>query len=323
MAKLKLCGGCTYSNVLLKDQELTEAVEQELTNNILSGFNFDDSTILYADFSNEDTSGSNFDGSFGENVERIEVYKTLSEQGELYKVCDLAVGNPYIFEDFAIGSLCDYTYYIYPVNENGAVQYILKSNPYQLNDGIVRIIGLNQDEQIPTKYAVDYDNVWHLEFNATNNGFTSNMSKTFNDSLSRYPTEIIGSMNYRSMQLTGLIGRFDCGAKDYIDTYDDIIEWEKFMSSPQLKLVIDRRGVMTLGNFETNSFSYDETLAERHISITVDFRQTQDIANVEIVSGRQLQYNPNHSVLISAENKLLSAEYGDIRKLLAAQKGGM
>ena len=61
------------------------------------------------------------------------------------------------------------------------------------------------------------------------------------------------------MSITGLLGKIDCsGDSQYIDTYDDIINWENFVSSNSLKMLIDLRGLITIGDTDANpTFQYD------------------------------------------------------------------
>lgn len=312
MASLNLYGGCAYCNVLLKNSTSTYLIESEkdnLTDNPFKDYVWDDDTVIAANFKNNSLSGSNFAGSYG-NVSYFKIYKTFSNQPKLHEVFTTANANIGVIEDFTVGSACPYTYYIYPIcqdeNGNETIGSIIESNPVELNDGIVRIIGLIQDEKDLDKYYIDLDNIWHFSLNISNTGFTNNMAKTYNDTLHQYQKEVKGNGNYRTFTVEGLLGKYDCEKHDYIDTYDDIIEWEKFMNNDQLKMAIDLRGIVSLGSIESNSFQYDEVGAQ-DVAVSFAFRQLEDLDHVTVINN-QLPTNPTDTrVLVDSNNIALQA----------------
>lgn len=326
MAKLTLYGGCVYCNALLENTDsnyIDDSAKTQLTTNPFADHEWDDNTAIMLNFNNDSLSGSNSDGAY-EGVKYFKIYKTFSNQPKYHKVFTTENAERCIIEDFAVGSACKYTYYLVPVceveDENGkyeTVGSLVQSTPITLNDGVIRVIGLIQDETDFNKYYIDPHNIWHFALNITNEGFTNNMAKTYTDTFHQFQKEIKGNGNYRTLSIQGLLGKYDCEINDYIDSYDDIVEWEEFMNNDQLKLAIDLRGIMTLGSIESNSFQY-ETTGEHEISVNFSFRQLEDINNVDIIN-RQIPVNPfkNNLLADNSETAILSTEKNDISKFLA------
>lgn len=313
-ASLKLFGGCIYCNVMLKGTDSVylsdNKIKKELTEAPLKTQVWDENTVLCVNFNNSQLSGSNFEGSYGD-VSHFKIYKTLGKQPKLYKVFTSLSANVSTVEDFSVGSACPYTYYIYSVckQKDGTetIGNVIQSAPITLNDGIVRIIGLIQDEKDFNTYYIDMNNIWNLSLNLSDTGFTNNMAKTFTDTMHQYPKEVKGNGNYRTFQINGLLGKYDCDANRYIDTYDDIIEWERFMNNNELKLAIDLRGIMTLGSIDSNSFEYEE-IGSHEVSVNFSFKQLEDIEHVNIIN-RQLPANPlSYDILEDSAEIPLKAE---------------
>lgn len=315
MAKLTLHGGCVYSNVMLDNTVLTEDYKQNLINFPIQNPDWNENAVLRAQFNN-DISGSNFEGDF-QNVKSFEICKVVSQQPELHKVCSVNSNSQRIIEDFIVGNRCGYVYYIFPIIEttvNGVAVKLMnkaiQSEPIFINDEIIRVFGLIQDAEDASTYRIDYNNVWHLGYNVSNSGFQNNMSKTFNDTLDTYPVEVKGQGNHRTFSISGLLGKYDCNSHQYIDTYDDIIEWEQFMNNDDVKAVIDLRGVVHLGSFAGNSFQYAEQ-GNRMISVNVDFKQLRDMNDVTIL-GRQLLYDGDYQVLCTSDNQALVSSQNEL-----------
>lgn len=306
MASVTLYGGCSYCNLLLKENNGTTLSDEDksvLTTSPFNGYEWDKNTVMNAPFSS-DLSGSNFAGGF-QNISRFKIYKKLGNQPKFHKIYDSDNVNMRVVEDYIVGDKCSYEYYIYPVCEdsNGSevVSSPIKTDSISLNSGRVRIIGLIQDEEDSSVYSIDLNNVWGLDLNLTNEGFTSNTKKTFSDTLHAYQKETHGNGNYRTFSLQGLLGKYDCFSSEYIDTYDDIIEWENFINSNQLKVIIDLRGIITPGDIESNSFTYE--LNGKIVSVNFNFRQLDDLEHMTILAEPCIT-NPIYNSFLADVNGL-------------------
>ena len=349
MARLTLYGGCAYGNAAVENTNgYISSVETEaLKANPLSDLAWNDNTVLRANFKNGLT-GGNFEGDFAadqdHDVDRFRIYTTYGNQPQLHKVGETSStfetgsATETIIEDFAVGSECQRSYYIVPVcnvtefvteeDEDGneiEVEYvigeltgdIIKSEPITLNDGVIRVIGLIKDEDNPDTYYVDMNNIWNFSLNVSNTGFTNNMGKTYNDTPQKYPVEVKNKGFYRTFDIGGLLGRFDCGTMDYVDTYDDIIEWERFVDDDNMKLVIDLRGIMTVGSIENSSIQYDDNGAN-FVYANFSIKQLEDINEITILN-RSLIFNPNSGIALLMDADGLALQDKDQKYLVVKE----
>lgn len=312
MAKVKLFGGVTYNAFGIDEGSHSDDLKETLTQ-AYGNYSWNADTKLLANF-NDTLLGSNFDGSY-ENIDHFQVYKTLGEQDTLHKVCQTKNPTQRVIEDFTVGDLCDYQYYIFGICNNtmdvNGVQVNVKtisplvSDKIQLHRGTVSVIGLIPTEEDNT-YTIDEDNIWQLDINLTNDGYTLNTDKTFYQTQNAYGKATGGNRKQRTMSITGLLGKIDCsGDSQYIDTYDDIINWENFVSSNSLKMLIDLRGLITIGDTDANpTFQYD-TNDNHDVSVTFTFNQLNDIDTVDVL-GMTLPINPlYYEYLADSEGALL------------------
>lgn len=312
MAKVKLFGGVTYNAFGIDEGSHSDGLKETLTQ-AYGNYSWNSDTKLLANF-NDTLVGSNFDGSY-ENIDHFQVYKTLGEQDALHKVCQTKNPTQRVIEDFTVGDLCDYQYYIFGICNNtmnvNSVQVNIKtisplvSDKIQLHRGTVSVIGLVPTEEDNT-YIIDEDNIWQLDINLTNDGYTLNTDKTFYQTQNAYGKATGGNRKQRTMSITGLLGKIDCsGDSQYIDTYDDIINWENFVSSNSLKMLIDLRGLITIGDTDANpTFQYD-TNDNHDVSVTFTFNQLNDIDTVDVL-GMTLPINPlYYEYLADSEGALL------------------
>lgn len=130
------------------------------------------------------------------------------------------------------------------------------------------------------------------------------IGKTYTDTLSRFPVEVKGNSFYRSMNLEGMLGKINCKTNEFSDTYDNIIDWEKFVNNGELKAVIDLRGIITIGTFDSNNFVYQET-KNHEVSVNIAFKQLMDETEVTIL-GRNTDYVPGSIIrLFTKDNEIL------------------
>lgn len=327
MAKLQLGGGCTFCNAQLcqlRDDVFPDSKFQLFKQAPLLDAEWDSDTVLCINFNSILNSG-NIGGYFSD-IDHFKIYKKLSRQPELLEVYTTPQDQVGAIEDLVVGSRCPYTYYIRPIRVkegefSDKVGTTIKTRPYEIKDNIVRVMGLIPDEKRENAYYIDDKNTWHISLNAIDAGFTNTLAKTFNDTLNRYQKEVVTNGAYRTFDIEGLLGQFDCATNKYIDTYDDIVEWEQFMGSGELKLAVDIRGIITVGDIDTNSFQYNQN-TDNTVSVKFSFRQLDDISNITVY-GRQLPANPvYYDVLAEHTPRPLEVEEhrNDVATYLATPK---
>ena len=324
MASLTLYGGCSYDNASIENASPSYGMDNklaEMQENPLGNIAWKDNTVLCANFT-YDLSASNFEGNF-QNIHHYRIYKAHSNQPELYKVYETNSVHENIVEDFAVGSECAYTYYIVPIctDENGdfVTGSVIKSDEIMLHDSTVRVIGLIRDKDDLDTYYIDTNNIWNFALNISDEGFNNNMGKTYNDTPQRFPIEIKNEGFYRSFNISGLLGKFDCESQQYINTYDDIIEWERFVNNGEMKLVIDLHGIMTVGTMDSNGFNYGSNAA-RSVTANFSVKQLEDISKINIInrglwinplSGEQFLADTNNLVLREVDSAYLVTKGGE------------
>ena len=304
---VKLYGGVTYHAFGIDEGSYSqdESFKQSFTDIKSGAYPWKPSTKLLANFNNT-LSGSNYDGDFG-NVNRFQIYKTIGGEKTLHKVCETKTAAQRIIEDFTIGDLCDYQYYVYPIckntisiNDNDIEVETISPiilEPVRIHNGIVSVIGLIQDKDDKNTYYIDENNVWQLALNVSNDGYTLNTDKTFYKTQNAYGKMSGGNLKQRSIPISGLLGKIDCSSSEYVDTFDHIIDWENFAASNSMKMLIDLRGIITLGDINVDpSFAYENT-PNHEVSVTFTFIQLNSINNVDVL-GRHLLINPIHYQLL-------------------------
>lgn len=312
MAEVKLYGGVTYNAFGVDEGSHIQELKDKLLKQKFNSYSWNRETKLLANF-NGSLSGSNFNGDF-ENIDRFQIYKTIGEKNKLHKVYETDNATQRIIEDFTVGDLCDYQYYVYPVckdtinidNCDVEIETIspILSEPVRLHNGIISVIGLKQDENDKNTYLIDEDNVWQLQLNVTNEGYTLNTDKTFYQTQDTYGKETAGNRKQRSVSISGLLGKIDCSSNEYVDTYDYIIDWESFCASGSPKMLIDLRGIITIGDIDVNpTFSY-KTTPNHEVSVSFTFTQLNSIDNVDIL-GRHILINPLYYIYLSDVDSIL------------------
>lgn len=231
----------------------------------------------------------------------FDVYKTIGEKDKLYQVASRNTTG--IIEDFLVGDRVEYVYYIYPVYmtaDGERIQPPLISESITLSHGRMKLVGLNSIDNDNNIYAIDTDNLWVFGLDLSDNGTTVVNSKTFTDTLSRYSKETVGSTQYVTKQVGGLLGKIDCSNENaaYLDTYDNIVDWRDFVGGSQLKAFVDLRGVIYICDTEANpTDSYNENL-DYATSVTFTIHEIDSLDYLSVFA-RDLNYNPRSFILLA------------------------
>ena len=256
MAVLTLHGGVTYNLAEVGENiaSASQTFRDKFVKNKCGDYSWTDNTKLLANF-NRNISGSNFGGDFG-NIIKFVIFKTIGRQTRLHKVCETVNSLQRVIEDFTVGDLCDYQYYVFAVCNNTidvngtqvSVEGItpIISKTVNIHSGIVSVIGLKEAGN--NVYTIDENNVWHIQYNLRDDGYTLNTDKTFHQTQHAYGKETAGNRKQRSVPISGLLGNVNCPDGKFVDDFDYIIEWENFAASSTPKMLIDVRGIITIGD---------------------------------------------------------------------------
>lgn len=292
--KVVLYDGVKFNSFAVgkKTAETTTTLDADYATLFRRSWDTDD--VINLDFSTNGSafSASNYGDTIG-NVDEFLVYKTMGNTDTLYPVGEIeaktdADGNKTIgmvVEDYIIGDKVDYTYYIYPVvkddSGNKYVHTALTTTSKSFSSGALKILGLIQDTDNLDKYYIDQDNIWVLGLNVKDDGLTINMDKTFTDTQNKMPRETAGQKNYVTKSISGLLGKIDCSTQQYTDTFDDIESFRAFCASPNLKIVIDTRGIVIPCDIDTGKIEYStEVTGAANANITI--KQLMDYKDIKI-----------------------------------------
>lgn len=255
---------------------------------------WDENSVILANM-NYSLSGNGQDYQF-QNIKRFKLYKTIGNSNpKLYEVYETKSPNECIIEDFLVGDRCDYTYYLYPICSEGSLNgYNLEtipqpipSEPVNINEGFVSVMGLIQDENDGDKYTIDTDNIWLFGFNITDDGYTLNTYKNFADTHNRYQQMTGSHRAYKTKPITALLGNFDCSSKKFIDTFEKLEAWDDFCRNCTLKVLVDLRGRIYIGDIDNNPNTSYENDYSKEASVSFTFRELTDINNIKVL-GRSI-----------------------------------
>lgn len=289
---LKLFGGHTFNNAKIESVSasvLLSAVKDKYDLEKLENSLWDENTLLNANF-NGTTDGSNFEGSF-EDIKYYKIFKTIGDSKYPHFVAQTENPHDTICKDYVVGSYCPYKYYIYPVcsktieEQDCEVIHSPIVVDYSCELSCIKLIGLIQDSENPNEFYIDKNNIWNMYANVDDNGISLNNDKTFTDSENMMSQEMFGPKNYITKDITGMIAKIDCENKsemDFIDSYDDLIHFKDFITSANMKLLVDVRGVILVGEVEANPKIDYAKSAGHPATATFTFRQLEDLKNVKI-----------------------------------------
>ena len=259
--------------------------------------------------------GKNYEADL-KNICGYKVYKTFGETDDtLYEIADLNGTDFKTVEDFVIGDMCKYTYYIYPkvIDKEHSDLYsigtVISTEPIQINNESLAVFGLTKIGD--KKFIPNLDEVWTFSLDLSDEGWTMNNDKTYYDNiLSRYTQESIGARAYLTKNVTSLIGKIDCSTNgEYEDDYDMLVTWINFTKSSCEKCLVDVRGLVLPGNFESNVSGKYEIGKGNPCSTTFTWRQKSDL-DIITIYAIPLAFNPLHYEYLygSDETTLLGSE---------------
>ena len=243
------------------------------------------------------------------------IYKTMGNKDTLFLVQERITTG--IVEDFLVGDGVEYRYYLDPIfeittdesSEKLQIQGTIISDPVILNQGRMKLIGLKSIPNRDNYYTIDVNNVWDFGLELSDSGATVNNAKAFTDTQNRYSKETVGSTHYVTKQVSGLLGKVDCSSPthDYLDTYDNIIDWREFVGGSQLKAFIDLRGVIYICDTEASpSDTYDAQL-NYATKVTFTIHEIDNLNNISILA-RELTFNPteDYAFLMDCDSNMLT-----------------
>ncbi len=321
-SKIELFGENTFIDLILINNS-----DISVMNNLKDeSWTWTKDTQVMCSFNNT-LNGANKVTSSNSKLVGVKVYKTIGDGIKLYKIADINNTDYTVIEDFVVGDNCKYQYHLFPIYQdvlNDKILYCnnpISSNEITLHQGVDKVFGLKEIED--NIYCVDLDNIWRIQLNLKDTGYTLNNTKTFFDTLHTYQQEYVGNMKYITKSISGLIGTVDCrsDSDEIKDNYDMLMSWNDFVTSATPKCLIDVRGIILPGNFEANPTVEYLQGSQSLASVEFNWRQKSDLDIISIyatvipfnpVSGKIKYLKSKEPLsLVSGDDKVLLVSEGD------------
>lgn len=219
---------------------------------------WDNDTNFLVDFQNtiEATSIKISDGNLiGYRIQRYDY-----DSKKLYHIADT---ESLKIQDYNVPALKDAEYYIFPIIEReDETETKVRVTGSPLITDVIKpkyngcsIVGL-KDTDVNGHYIVDEDNIWLFEANTEIGDYTLNINKTFTDGFGRFPRKTQGEKKYLTLEVSSLVGNFDCTVSNFNSSVAKVEQWEDFCQSPCLKLYKDPMGRVIPVDIKGASSSY-------------------------------------------------------------------
>ena len=143
----------------------------------------------------------------------------------------------------------------------------------------------------PSNGHYDIIERWNYYLNLETKGYSHVTNKVFHQGFNRYPKVSVGTTDYITSDMTGLIGEFKqtydwdnmIGGNYYSDdTIERIYRWENFINDGHMILVKDYKGRAYIAQLDGGATNFQDV--EREILSTTSFNITQidDVSNYAI-----------------------------------------
>lgn len=288
MGSLKINGGVNIARIHIENATYSDTYSSDIQALKLNDDTWRDSSVVLANM-NQSLAGNGLDYQF-EGIDRFKVYKTIGKNStKLYKIYETSSSDERFVIDRIVGDRRDYQYYIYPIckQEVDGVEYETVAQPFstspiQVNTGRLFVIGLiSQGDKV---YTIDKSNIWRFSLNIKDNGTILNTNKLFSDTQNQYK-QMTGSFRGHNTKtsISALLGEIDCTDTEYVEDIEKIEAWEKFCKSSTLKLLIDTKGRIFVGEIDNNpSIEYGTSLTKES-TVTFSFIELDDFNNIDVL----------------------------------------
>lgn len=179
------------------------------------------------------------------------------------------------FYDWTIENNGWYRYKVIPLGTT--FEKILYSDAFQTN-----WYGWSFTSFEPSNGHYDMIERWNYYLNLETKGYSHITNKVFHQGFNRYPKVSVGSTDYITSDMTGLIGEFrqTCDRENAIygnyyedDNIERIYDWENFINDGHLILVKDYKGRAYIAQLDGGATNFQDV--ENEILSTTSFNITQ------------------------------------------------
>lgn len=280
--KIEVFGDCDVNYVWSKDNKLTEAEIETMSQNGIHSPEWDYNSIALATF-NDSLSASSFEN---EDIVGYRIQRKNIKDNVMKTVAEVGGDNTGVV-DFNIANNATYKYYITPVlskdNETVLGQTV-ETDELNTSWDSWSIIGLKEVGE--KQYEIDNDNIWVFHLNLEAGDYKPVYSKTFVNGFGRFPKGFSGETNYLKGSLSCYVGAVNkFGDYDNDDANKDK-KWREFCNNGDLKLLRDLKGNVFLVDIEDTTQKIESYANDMPTKLSFNFIQlgdADDICAYEVV----------------------------------------
>lgn len=144
----------------------------------------------------------------------------------------------------------------------------------------------------PIKPAGEYienwykpQDTWHFICDIEDTTMTHNYDKHLQVGYGRYPAMTSTETDYLTSTLTAMLGKINCGTKEFEDTIALVKAWRKFISQPCPFLLKSPKGDIWIVNITDASTSYDESTPNKYTTFSFSWAECDSIDNAILYRG--------------------------------------
>lgn len=167
------------------------------------------------------------------------IYKVDLDSSDEMRLLTTITSGKMGFMDYNIANNKQYKYIIYAETERGMAN-AKETEVVNTHWDSWSITGLINTED-PNVFKGDEDNIWVLNLSLETAEQNQNFQRTEYKNLTAYPKISQGVTNYISGSISCLLGEINNAGK-YVEPKEKLEAWRKFINSPNLKILKDRKG---------------------------------------------------------------------------------
>lgn len=206
---------------------------------------WNNSTSLYANFSNEDNRLGAGDSSVVGTIDGYEVYRRKYNESHSEYIGTIqpsknGVGD--LIVDYSVKNGVDYTYYLYPnvdSSKGGIPLSPLVTKQVAIDAPYWSLFVVDETDEENIFYL---DKMFKFELNIQVDDMTNNTQVSIAQNFTKYPTIQYGMSNYWSGSLSALSGFIASNCIDYVQTTNMIDELKSLYSDTRRKFLKDIDG---------------------------------------------------------------------------------
>ena len=203
------------------------------------------STLLYANFNDENRRLNAGDSEIAGSIEGYEVYRRKYNESHaeyIGTVKSSESGSGDLMVDYAAKNGVDYSYYLYPNTEksqSGTALSPFVTKQLSIDCPYWSLFIVDETEEENVFYL---DKMFKFELNLQIDDMSNNAQVSISQNFTKYPTIQYGASNYWSGSLSSLCGFIASNCVDYVQTVNMINELKSITSDTRRKFLKDTDG---------------------------------------------------------------------------------